>query len=184
MTDTAYIVQQTGGGFLFGVLVLGMILIVQGIPIWISVNAKPLGDRPYRWGTYVGIITALVGIILLLTSNRLIPAFLDGNVIGPSLIVCLLVCAALCSIGILRRRKFGVVMFVITYLALIMVGPFLDAMRNQPATPRQQGQSFPVLVFLVITTIYFKKRWRLMTSTTPPVAPLPSAITLESDQEL
>ncbi len=73
-------------------------------------------------------------------------------------------CAILCCIGLLRRRRFGVILFVITYLMLLIAVPFLDALHNRATTSQQQGQAFPTLVFLVVTTAYFKKRWRLMES--------------------
>jgi len=71
-------------------------------------------------------------------------------------------CAVLCCIGLLRRRRFGVVFFVVFYLMLLITVPFLDALRNRPSSLQQQGQAFPTLVFLIVTTVYFKKRWRLM----------------------
>jgi drug/metabolite transporter (DMT)-like permease len=147
----------------------GIILVVQVIPIWISVKAKRIGGKPYRWGTYVGIITGLFGAVF--ASGRLSASDNYGREIR----IALCVSAILCSVGILRRRKYGVVLFVITYLLLMMAVPFISAMRDEPLTPQQQGQSFPTLVFLGLTTGYFVKRWRLMgkprNAMMPPPAP-------------
>ena len=165
---------EVGVGFWFYVLFAGFLVAMQLLPIWISVRAKPLADKPYRWGTYVGITTAFVGLVYLLGIIRFFTVHVDSKLIVVSAIACL--CAILCSIGILRRRKFGVVMFVITYLEILLLGPLFDAMSNQPADPEKQGQGLPVLLFLVITTIYFKKRWQLMTnpsSSVPPALPSP-----------
>ena len=32
-------------------------LVFYGVTIWISQKSKPLGNTPYRWGVYVGMIT-------------------------------------------------------------------------------------------------------------------------------
>ncbi len=53
----------------YGMLFAGIVL-VQVIPIWISAKAKNLADKPFRWGTYVGIMTGWVGIIFLLGTIR------------------------------------------------------------------------------------------------------------------
>lgn len=73
-------------------------------------------------------------------------------------------CSTLCCVGLLRRRRFGVVLFVATYLILLIAVPLLDAFNNKPTSNEKQGQSFLVLVFTIMTTIYFKRRWRLMDS--------------------
>jgi hypothetical protein len=43
-----------------------------------------------------------------------------------------------------------------------MMGVFLETVRNEPISPQQHGQGVPMLVFLVLTGLYFKKRWALM----------------------
>jgi uncharacterized membrane protein YeaQ/YmgE (transglycosylase-associated protein family) len=156
----------------FYAFVVGIILVVQVIPIWISMRAKPLIYRPYRWGTYVGIITGIIGAYW---ASMLFSA---SDIYGRETGIALCCSAVLCSVGILRRRKYGVIMFVTTYLLLIMAVPFMRAMRNEPLTPEQQGQSFPTLVFLGLTLGYFVKRWPLMgkahdAMTPQPVPPLP-----------
>jgi hypothetical protein len=53
-----------------------------------------------------------------------------------------------CSIGVLRRRKFGVVIFVITYTIILIATPFIEAVRNQPLTSEKQGSCYPSSFFL------------------------------------
>jgi hypothetical protein len=68
-------------------------------------------------------------------------------------------------------------MFYVTYVSLFLVGPFLDTVRDQPVEPQKQGQGLPVLIFVVLTGIYLKKRWSLMrkanivTETPQPIPP-------------
>jgi hypothetical protein len=140
---------------------VAFVLVSQGILIWISVKAKPLAGLPYRWGTYVGIITgfgALAFLLITLVPN--IGAYEKGigAVVG--------LCSTVCCIGILRRRKFGAVMFVIAYTLMIVVGPFLSILRDQPLTAPVQTV-LAQLVFLIMTTIYFQRRWHVMGSSKP-----------------
>jgi hypothetical protein len=143
-------------------------LAFQGLMIWISVKAKPLGDKPYRWGTYTAITTGLVGFSFLLITFSSVDPYgkAGGAVLGIS--------AILSCIGLLRRHKFGVVMFYITYISLIVGGPVFEAVRNQAASAQKEGQVGLALVFLVLTAIYLKKRWALMgTPKNPSPTPLP-----------
>jgi hypothetical protein len=149
--------------------VVGMVLF-QGILIWFSVKAKPIGNKPYRWGTYNGIIAGLVAIpILLITFSS------DSDVYGRTVGAFIGTSAALCCVGLLRRRKFGVVMFFITYVSLFMGGAFVDALRGYSVTTQQQTQAGPMLIWVVLTGIYLIKRWALMgktknsTPTSPPI---------------
>ncbi|HLX00318.1 MAG TPA: hypothetical protein VKR82_16885 [Candidatus Acidoferrales bacterium] len=147
---------------------IGVTLAFQGLMIWISVKAKPLGDKPYRWGTYTAITTGLVGFSFLLITFSSVDPYgkAGGAVLGIS--------AILSCIGLLRRHKFGVVMFYITYISLIVGGPVFEAVRNQAASAQKEGQVGLALVFLVLTAIYLKKRWALMgTPKNPSPTPLP-----------
>jgi hypothetical protein len=170
--------QKAGSDWTFYAFMGVMVLVVQVIPIWISVKAKPIGEKPYRWGTYVGIITGFVGASFVLT------LWSASDIYGRESGVALCASAILCSVGILRRRKYGVIMFVTTYLLLMMSVPFMTAMRHESVSPQQQGQDLPVLVFLGLTIGYFVKRWRLMGKAavhgiviTPlPVPPMPPPI--------
>jgi hypothetical protein len=149
---------------------IGGVLLVQGAIIWVSSKAKPLSGKPYRWGTYVGITTGLVA----LTFSSLI--FSGSDSYGREAATVMTVSAFACSVGLLRRQKFGVVMFVITCVVLVLFSPWLDAMRGTQPSPAQSGQGIPVLLYLGITTSYFVKRWKLMgkpkTLDQPPPLPI------------
>ena len=155
-------------------LAVGFILAFQGALIWISLKAKPLGDKPYRWATYTALISGLAGFSFLLIAST------SGDVYGRTCGAIVGTSGALCCIGLFRRRKLGVVMFYVTYISLFMVGPFLDTVRDQPVDPQTRGQGLPVVIFVVLTGIYFKKRWSLLQKPsisadapepTPPAAP-------------
>ena len=132
-------------------------VVFQGLLIWFSVKAKPIGNKPYRWGIYNGIIAGLVAILFLL-----IIFSYDSDLYGRTIGAVIGTSAALCCVGLLRRRKFGVVMFFITYVSLIMAGAFVDALRGHSITTQQQAQVGPMLVWIVLTGIYLIKRWPLM----------------------
>lgn len=131
-------------------------LALQGLLIWISVKAKPIGDKPYRWGTYAAVSTGLVGFSLLLL------AFSSGDSYAKASGAVLGVSAIWSCIGLLCRRKFGVVMFYITYISLIVGGPVFEAVQNQAANLQKEGQVGATLVFVVLTAFYLKKRWASM----------------------
>jgi hypothetical protein len=120
-------------------------LISFGVPLWLAIKAKPLGDRPYRWGHYMGIETALLSLVLLFSA---ISAIGNGAVLGGVAFCVITLCAAAAATGVIRRKRWGVVFFFITYGLLLLLPPLVDI--------------FPVLLLLVINIFYFKKRWQLM----------------------
>lgn len=160
-------------------MVLGILnLIFYGVSIWISQNAKPLGDMPYSWGMYVGMISAWMSLPLIVSS---IPALAGGHLLGGSVLFIDALLAAVASLGILRRRKFGVVALGLAYAVLIFTSPYLAPMpdrpflfviSNQPSSMTElasQAISFPWVIslgftaaYLVCTFVYFKNRWESM----------------------
>ena len=82
-------------------------LVFWGVPAWIASKAKPLGDKPYHWGVFIGIVTCIIGTVLVLspyTINKrsafVVTFFL---VFGLPMI--------LGGVGLIRRTKWGVVVF-------------------------------------------------------------------------
>lgn len=153
-------------------------LIFYGASIWISQKAKPLGNMPYRWGVYVGMISAWMSLPLIISS---VPALAGGHLLGGSVLFIDALLAAVASLGILRRRKFGVVSLGLAYAVLILISPYLAPMpdwpflfvlSNQPSSMTElarQAISFPWVVslgftaaYLVGTFVYFKNRWEWM----------------------
>jgi hypothetical protein len=149
-------------------------VIFSGVSIWISQRAKPVGDMPYRWGVYLGMVAAWMALILIVSS---VQALGGGQTPGGSVLCIVAVLAAVSSLGILRRRKFGVVTFALMYVLLILIFPFVEpmpgqtfllAIRDEPAFLAELGgevKSFPLLgsllfavVYFAITFIYFKDR--------------------------
>jgi hypothetical protein len=148
------------------------------VSIWVSVTAKPLGNMPYRWGAYIGMVAAWMSLVSIVSD---VLALGGGHLAGGSALCTVAVLAAVSSVGILRRRRFGVVAFGLVYTALILISPFTEPVRgrpflleirNQPASLAEMAreiQSFPRLVsivlavvYLVFTFVYFKNRWALM----------------------
>jgi hypothetical protein len=54
----AYALGETLG---FGVLVLLSLV----LPIWIAARAKPIGNKSYKWGTYIGVMAGLLGFLFV-----------------------------------------------------------------------------------------------------------------------
>ncbi len=133
---------------------------------------------PYRWGVYLGMFAAWMSLILIVSS---VQALGGGQTLGGSALCIVAVLAAVSSVGILRRRKFGVVTFALMYVLAILIFPFVEPMRGQAflvairdkpaslAELAEEVKSFPLLgslllavVYFVITSIYFKDRWGLL----------------------
>jgi len=108
-----------------------VILVVVWAPLlWFSIRAKPLGGKPYRWGNYVGITTGLVAVARLLAIVPKLATFDLGLVVYLAFVIS----AGICSWGILKKRRIGVVMLVVSYSLLIMLPAFLTTLYHQPAT--------------------------------------------------
>jgi hypothetical protein len=167
-------------------LLLNVALFVLGI--WIGQRAKPLGMMPYSWGAFVGVETAGICLVLIISSVRM---FITDRTPAGFQLCAMAIVAAIASIGILRRYKFGVAAFVLTYLALMVMSPFLSATPDQPILIQVRGTpyslseaikrtvSFPSLlsliftiVYLACTLVYFKRRWPyLKRLSVPPLSP-------------
>ena len=152
-------------------------LVFWGAAIWISQKAKPLGTHPYRWGLYIGLTTAWMSLWLAISAIR-------GS--GPHTLLRWILfltagCAAISSLGILCRKRFGMVPLAISYAMLILISPFVEPAPDQPYVLliRQQPASIPELIqqaltfpatlsvlsaigAAVFTFVYFRERWSLL----------------------
>src|SRR5450432_153351 len=142
---------------MFVLIMIALAILVQGVPIWFAALAKPIGPKPYRWGTYVAFITGIVALSMSLTFH----GFGRNNVSGIIFIAAMLILAMATTVGLLRRQKYGVIAFIGTYLLLAVATPLLNAIRKQPPTPAT-GQELPFLIFIIITAVYLFKRWKFM----------------------
>ena len=134
----SFALLKVGSDLDFYTLALVLVIVIQVIPIWLSVKAKPIGDKPYRWGTYVGIIFGLCGAYFV--SLTFVAPDIYGKEVGAVVGPCMIVG----SFGILRRKRFGIVMFVISYLLIMLVIPFLDTSRHQPVPSSNSNRPFPI----------------------------------------
>src|ERR1700733_13795283 len=138
-------------------------LVFYGVAIWISQKAKPLGNMPYRWGVYVGMITAWMSLPLIISS---VPALAAGHLLGGSWLFIDALLAAVAGLGILRRRKFGVVSLGLAYAVLISIAPYLAPMpdwpflfvkSDQPSSVTdlaRQAITFPWVISLAFTALF------------------------------
>jgi hypothetical protein len=143
----------------------------------ISQRAKPLGDKPYRWGVYVGMTAGWMALLLFVSA---VVAFAAGHLSGGFTLFINALFAAVSCLGIVRRRRFGAVSLGLAYAMLVLISPYLASMpnwplfviNNQPSSMTElarQAITFPWVIsssfmaaFLVSTFIYFKNRWDLM----------------------
>jgi hypothetical protein len=115
-------------------------------------------------------MSGLVGLMFGLFAAS---AFSAGNFAGGLRLALLLIVAALACVGILRRRRFGVWAFIATYGFIILAPMLIDAMDGQEPKPSEGAQNGMMLIFLVVTSVYFKRRYRFM-QPTRPLEPLPA----------
>ena len=131
-------------------VLLAPTVLVQGLLIWASLRAKPLGDRPYRWATYVGITS---GVLALAQLCFLVAV---SNPSGSAILATSIALLALASAGILLRKRFGVIFFIFAYSALIW------NLQRGANSAWQSSSVLVVVIVLICTTAYFKKRWALL----------------------
>ncbi len=128
--------------------------ILSLIAAWISLKAAPLGSKPYRWGVYTGITTALSALRLILSS---IPALNDLRLpVEGVWLVAVGSIAAVAAAGILLRKKFGVVALVVLWVAYIIV--LFPTIQHVPIWV---AYAF-FAVYALGTGVYFKERWSLL----------------------
>jgi len=149
-----------------------LLFIGSGIAIWVSEKAEPLGGRQYRWGSYVGMMSG-IGAAALFLGILGEGALLSGRfgVGGEFAIVFgLIFCVpyAVASLGVLRRRRFGVVTFLAMWTLTVfgMFTPFFSlGPRSADARIRVIILALAALLVLVVPNYwYFAKRWKFMSS--------------------
>jgi hypothetical protein len=133
-------------------IVVLLVIVVPCVSIWFAMKATPLGGRPYRWGTYVGLshgLMALVSCFLGVVQH-------DGGmmVFGAW--------NALVSFGILDRRRLGVVVLLVPCVPFAILAPLFALTDPKFAI----FENIQTLIFLkpiiVANTIYFMMRWTFM----------------------
>jgi hypothetical protein len=130
---------------------------------------KPYGDRvmpPYRWGVYLGVANGIASLIHLST------AFGAGAFWGPAVSapwpVSLLFGAAsgVAGVGLLRRRRFGVVAFFVYSAGYVIY----ESVRLASDPNAAKSARLEVLAAYLVSAavgawingIYFKKRWEFL----------------------
>ncbi len=138
-------------GIEIGLAIVCMI-VVAGSPVLFSVKARPLGDLPYRWGTFVGICAILLSVGLVGSAIRTTE---DSR--SPIAAVFALVEFA-AAIGVLRRKRWGVVLLLSLHTFLILLAALSQDIEAQ-LTP---SQVVAYLTGIGINVWYFGRRWHLM----------------------
>jgi hypothetical protein len=152
--------------------------------ILISQTAKPFRKLPvmsYRWGMYLGIMTAWAAVLWTVSC---IDQVRSGSLKGGSALGGIALLCAAASLGILRRRRFGILLFGLLNVTVILMTPVLEPMQGQPlllivrskpvsvSELATQIKVVPTALRLVISACYlsftwgyFKDRWGLMART-------------------
>lgn len=133
------------------------LIVMVGGPIWFSMKARPLGPLPYRWGTFVGIWSLLFsfGLLGTILNNRRdseLPIFVIIPVLGMA-----------GAIGVLRRKRWGVVSFLVSQAALVLLGVLLQ---DSDEAVKPALRAFAPMAGIGINLWYFGRRWRLLNTPT------------------
>jgi hypothetical protein len=151
-----------------------LLIIGAGVTIWDSEKAQPIGRLQYRWGTYVGLMSgigAVLTFLVFVTSGTSLSKGIGestGSGLGLFIFAGLIVCVpyGVASIGILRRKRFGVVTFLTlwTITVLAMFSPFLSiGARSADALLKLGISALVALLVLVAPNYwYFARRWKFM----------------------
>jgi hypothetical protein len=142
-------------------IVTAFLFIAMGGSIWSAEDAQPLAGLSYKWGTYVALMSGAVSIAVPL--NFLLLDLLSSSLaLGLVTVILALIVAvpfATASIGLLRRRRFGVVAFLVTGTLLQCL---TAASTLGGGSKARLGILITLLVFVIPNYIYFAKRWSLM----------------------
>jgi hypothetical protein len=160
------------GAVLVAVITLITCVAAIFVPIRISLKAKPLGWLPYRWGLYLGIMSAVGGCIGLWFAFS---AFFYGT-LSEAYARLLEVLAGVAGLGLCRRKRWGVVVWFMS-TSLEILSQFIKGGYQGVSGPQAPELSvvagFAGLLFLLVNVAYFRKRWQLMAS--EPVAGSPTS---------
>jgi hypothetical protein len=159
--------------------VIAFIVAFFAVSIWMALRARPLGDVPYRWATFLGVGSALSAPTILASAFL---AFTGGHLFGGLVFVGVAALNIWTCVELLQRRRVGVVLFAVLWVMQTLSGPFVETTprhrllqtikANQPSLSDLviDAKFFLLYRVAVVTTailaitmfIYFKKRWGLM----------------------
>ncbi len=134
-------------------IIIAVILAAVIIPIWIARKAKPIGTLPYRWGTYLGVSTAVWAIWMLLFA-----AFIKNNSEARFVFLGFTALSLATSFGLLKRYRWGVIVFFVLVLPVVFF-------TRLPGPTNLFG---PLInwgleaVALLCSAVYFRKRWDVL----------------------
>jgi hypothetical protein len=136
----------------FGLIV---ILVMLGVPIWLCVKTRPLGPLRYRWGTFMGIQCIVIAVISLryaaIVSDQ-------GGTLEAGVLAMFTLLALVAGVGVLRRKRWGVVSFFLVNVSLILL-PLLISTTEDEFNP---SRTIAPLAGLGINIRYFARRWKFM----------------------
>jgi hypothetical protein len=140
--------------------VLG-IVVIGGLIIWFSVDARPLGPLRYRWGTFLGLQCVILPLILLLP--RMIEAMRDGGTEEAIFWGIITTLPPVAAVGLLLRKRWGAVMFILMQSAFLVLPAVLASPEDLPPLSR----AITGFVWLAINTWYFARRWPHLSAAAP-----------------
>jgi len=132
------------------ILIGAVIVAICAAMIWSSVKAKPLANKRFRWGTFVGRYSAFVAfgfpyLYYFRFPNLRLLSFMVSCCIG------------IASYGILHRRKYGVVMFAVAFLLDVLFQILAGGLNLSTV-----ANLIPSTSYSALSLVYFGKRWGLL----------------------
>ena len=139
-------------GVFFFIVVM---LVVFGAPIWFSAKSRPLGDMRYRWGTFLGGMGIVGGVVAL---AQAVTMLIEGQSVPGGLMALFTLVVFATAIGVIRRNRWAAVLFI-TIQAILVAGSVLIA---KPEDLPEPSRAFSSLAWVLINAGYFARRWRVM----------------------
>ncbi len=96
------------------IFLIAAVLSFVAVAGWFSWKAKPLGDKPYRYATYLAITSAAFE--LFNPGVEAVRALSSGNVTSAMLPAFAAILGVAACVGLLRRQKIGVVALALEYV--------------------------------------------------------------------
>jgi hypothetical protein len=147
---------------------LALSVFLVGVIIGFARRAKPIGNLPYRWGTYMAISLASASILSFLAAVFVGMDLLFGDLHATNLserfldLLFVAVLSGLTSAGLFRRRRYGAVLVVAPTLLLTLIAVLL--ILTSTFSPRGTVALAPFLIinasFGLSNYLYFRRRWK------------------------
>jgi hypothetical protein len=140
-----------------------LVVLIIGAPIGFALTARPLGNFPYHWAIFQGILLPALSLQFGLGTLALAE---KHRFLATLMFFCVFACSGTAAFGLFRRARIGVVFLIVSEFFLLILPSAIDSIYPPTGLPKQPLSAYGtgnVLLYAMIANVfYFRKRWALM----------------------